>query len=174
MTSGQGFRGLEAEIKILRQVVKDPRPTLNQVVYPYLREHIQRQFETSGAHGGGPTWDFSGEPIYARQKTSLLGKNLGSKPLVWEAGDAQLLPSLTNPQHPNAIFRLEPSRLVVGSNLPYAEALLSTGGIGPYGEPFPARDPFRFTPEQQRELGEEILWDLRRRLRHYHKTPTLL
>ena len=171
--SGQGFRGLETEVRLLQKVVKDPRPTLNSVVYPYMRDHVEQMLKTSGGHAG-QRWDFSGEPLYARRKASLLGSRLGSMPLLWDPKDALLLPSLINPRAAYSIFRLEPKRLVIGSSLPYAEDLLINGGTGPFGESFPARNPFHLTPAQQQELGDEIEHDLSLRLKGYWKTPTLL
>lgn len=170
VTAGNGFAGMEADLRLMQDVVKDPRPTLNQVVYPYMVEHIDEMFRTSGRG----TWNFSGEKIYQRRKTRKDGSRLGSKPMLVDPAHELLRPSLTDPRAPYAIFRLEPKRLVIGSSLPYAEDLLVNGGTGPYGEPFPPRDPFKLDPQQQRELGDLIEHDLKRRLKRYFKTATLL
>lgn len=170
VTAGNGFRGMEADLRLMQQEVQDPRPTLNSVVYPYMVAHIEEMFRTSGQGA----WNFGGEPIYQRNKVARNGARLGAKPLLVDPAHALLLPSLTDPRAPFAIFRLERKRLVIGSSLDYAEDLLVNGGVGPYGEPFPARNPFLLTPQQQQELGDEIEFDLRRRLKRYFKTATLL
>lgn len=168
---GQGFGELEAEIRLLQKVVRDPRPTLNQVVYPYLTDHAEEMVQSAGRHGG-QSWSLA--PRYKAYKQAILGPELAARPLAWARATARLVPSLTDPGHPDAIFRLEQDKLVIGSRVPYAERLLVTGGIGPFGERYPARNPYHLTPPQQQELGDAITYDLKRRLKRYYRTPRLL
>ena len=165
---GAGLGGALRELEILQEIVQDTRPTLNQVVYPYMRQHVEQNFRTLGAHGGGPTWDFSGEPKYQAYKRSILDEPWASMPLWWSPGRARLVPSLTDPGHKDSFFRLGRSSIIFGSLHPNAEQLLGTGGIGPFGERFPARDPFKMTAFQEAELKDLVEHDLNRRLKFYY------
>lgn len=167
---GRGFDGWEKSFTLASKQVQDTRPTLNRVVYPWLRAHIEDQFETSGHHGGEP-WDFSGEPLYERSKIKRYGKQYGTRPLLIPKDKAELLPSLIDPSHPNALWRLSPGQLTLGSTLEWANALLNTGGINPFGERFPARDPYVMTPAQRRELDDLIAHHLAQGLKRYIPLP---
>lgn len=165
--TGMGLSGVIRELKVLTNVVRDTRPTLNQVVHPYIQRHVRLNVKTLGAHGGGPIWDFSGEPIYEYRKTARLGADLGSKPLHVDPEHAELIPSLIEPGHPDSMFRLTADSIIFGSLNDHAEKLLMTGGIGPYGERFPARNPFVMTAGQRAELADLVQHDLSRRLKSY-------
>lgn len=156
--------GFTALIRAVQRVVADPTPTLNRVVYPWLLDHIEGNFETSGAWGG-QAWSFAGEPIYARYKRQMLGDELGARPLLVDPAHERLKPSLINPSHPDHVVRLSGGKLEIGSSVEYARRLLLDGGTGPFGESYPARDPFVMTRAQREELDDEIRWDLRNRLR---------
>lgn len=156
-----GFRAL---LRAVGRIVADPTPTLNRVVYPWLLDHIEGQFETSGSWGGQP-WSFSGEPIYERYKRALLGDDLASKPLLVDTEHERLRPSLVDPSHPDHVVRMEGGRLEIGSSVEYARRLLFEGGTGPFGESYPARNPFVMTDAQQEELFDEMRYDFRLRLR---------
>ena len=164
---GGGLQGALQELKILQEIVADVRPTLNAVVYPYMRMHVEENFRTLGRHGGGGGWDFSGEPKYQAYKRAILDEPWASMPLWWSPGRAQLIPSLTDPGHKDGFFRLTRNSIIFGTLHPNGEALLGTGGIGPFGERFPARDPFQMTPWQEAELKDLVEHDLGRRLKFY-------
>lgn len=156
--------GFTAMIKAVQRVVNDPTPTLNRVVYPWLLDHMEGQFETAGAWGGSP-WSFAGEPIYERYKRQLLGDELAGKPLAVDPAHERLKPSLLDPSHPDHIVRLEGGRLEIGTSVEYARRLLFEGGIGPFGEAYPARNPFEMTSAQREELDDEMRYDFRLRLK---------
>jgi hypothetical protein len=168
--TGKGFGEWEKRFTLSSKAVKDVRPTLNRVVYPWLRGHVQDQFESSGFAGGQP-WDFSGEPLYERAKIRRFGKEYGTRPMLMPDDKAVLLPSLIDPSHPDSLWRLTPGQLRLGSTLEYADRLFNTGGVGPYGERYPARDPFVMTPAQKRELDRLIERDLARGLKRYIPLP---
>lgn len=156
--------GFTARLRAMQQVVDDPTPTLNRVVYPWMLDHLEGQFETAGAWGGEP-WGFDGEPIYARYKRALYGEDLGARPLAVDPAHERLKPSLTQPGHPDHIVRLSGKLLEIGTSVEYARRLLFDGGLGPFGESYPARNPFIMTAAQRAELDDEMRYDLRLRLK---------
>jgi hypothetical protein len=167
---GKSFGDYAKLLRLATKEVKDVRPTLNRVVYPWYVMHVEEQFRTAGKHGG-QAWSFRGEPKYQHMKTRRHGMPYGKMPMLLPDDRAKLLPSLIDANHPDSLFRLMPGQLILGSRLEYADRLFNTGGIGPYGERYPGRDPFQMTPVQERERDRLIEADLRQRLKRYIPLP---
>lgn len=127
-------------------------PVWDNVVHPWLLEHLKRQFKTEGERGGAPWADYSGEPKYRAYKKSALG-NL--RILRWMGGSERLFPSLTQRNAPWHIWESWSSGFRFGSSLPYA-ARLEKGGTGPFGEKYPGRIMLRMTRHQKREMTRAI------------------
>ncbi len=58
--------------------------------------------------------------------------------------------SYTKRRADHHVEELTPGRLRFGSSLPYAGRLVK-GGVGPFGEPYPGRNPLAATRQQQTE-----------------------
>lgn len=136
------------------------RMTVPRELVEYYRNHVEQMVLTAGRHGGA-SWDFSGEPVYAARKMLRFGEPYASSPLLMPPDRAQLLPALIRAWSPDD---LSPERSVQHPN---ATALLSTGGVGPYGERFPARSPYQMTPQQKQEVKALMAAYLRKQLAPY-------
>lgn len=129
-------------------ILKDNQTILEQVIYPWLRRHHQRQFDTGGGWGGRP-WDvYTNEPLYLLRRLATTG-NLNV--LRGRPGDEPLMESFTMPNHPNHIFTARADGLTFGSSLPYVERLIA-GGPNQFGEQAEPRDISAMTTHQQDEM----------------------
>ena len=139
---------VRASLKRRKAALANMAPIFRKLHAP-IRAHFRKNFNTGGAHGG-PAWaDFSGEPKYRAMKIALTGN---AKPLLWgKYSESQLAPSLVMASHPDHIFLVGRDGVLVGTTLPYARRL-AKGGIGPFGERFPGRNPVQIRPHQWREL----------------------
>lgn len=140
---------IERDLNSLRRGIAEKDAIVAKVAAPFLREHIRRQFDTAGQHGGQPWAGFEGEPKYRAFRQRLDGKET---PLQWSRPD--LRESLTLPFHPSQVAR-KSGGLEFGTRITYAGEATS-GGVNRFGEPYPARPIFVFRPEQERELTEKI------------------
>lgn len=163
-TSSADLGTVQRDFSLLLGLVRAPRETLEEVVQPYIEMHVDKQFRTAGRHGG-KRWSFGGEPVYEAAKTARYGARYGKRPLFVPRKVEQLRPSLVMSGHPQAIRRIERGRLTIGTKIRYADRLINTGGVGPYGERYPARDPFQLKARQRLELEKEIARDLVKRAR---------
>ena len=111
----------------------------------YLENHIYDQFQTSGKHGG-EAWDFSSEPKYQKRKEALWGSQYASKPLLVPSQVELLRPAMLRG------FSLSERGLSHTVSSPNASSLIRTGGKNPFGEPYPARNPYVMTRSQRLEI----------------------
>lgn len=148
---GRGVKAYERVLGVNQEVLGDLKPILDASVAPYMLEHMRRQFDTLGAHSGQPWATLKGEPLYYAFKKRILGKGLADKPLWWSRQREQLRPSLTDPAHGHHAYRSGDNGALFGTTVPHAQALLD-GGVGPFGEDYPARNFFHMSQGQRKEL----------------------
>ena len=141
------------------EVVSDMSETFDHVFHPFMLRHMRRQFETSGRYGGAPWAGYDQEPIYAAVKRRRVGHLhvLRGKP-----GQEKLYPSLTT-QGGAHLWQRSADAASFGTRLPFAQGL-ERGGVGPYGERFPARLIVRLPPRVQRALEQLLKADLLARI----------
>lgn len=130
----QDAQGFRKRLSQAERVVSDLSETFEQVFHPFMLRHMKRQFETSGRYGGAAWADYSQEPIYAAAKQRITGH---LRILRWKPGQEQLAPSLMT-QGGLHVARSEPGHAEFGTRVPHA-GQLERGGVGPYGERYPAR-----------------------------------
>lgn len=149
-----GHTEVDRMLGVSAKVVKDMRPVWDGRLHPFFLNHLEHQFKTSGDHGGAPWAGYEGEPRYRAFKKRVVGH---LRPLEWDTGGQFeiLRPSLVEPEHEHHVFTSRPLEAVVGTSYPPA-ARLATGGIGPFGEPFPARRMFAMTRGQIAYLLTEM------------------
>lgn len=149
--TGDGAAAFDRVLGVAAKVVGDMKPIFDRVVRPYVLEHMDRQFNTLGAHGGKPWASLDGEPKYRSFKAAILGEDLARKVLWWDTRGQRLRPSLINPQHPEQVWESSSTRAYFGTAVPYAGDLIR-GGVGPFGERYPGREIFALTQRQRKEL----------------------
>lgn len=130
-TRAQGFM---RRLKTALEVVGDMKPTFERVFHPYMLEHMKDQFESSGGAGGSPWASLDREPLYAAMKRRAVGN---APVLRWPTAGEVLYPSLVS-RGPSHIEKSGAARARFGTAVPHA-AQLEKGGVGPYGERYPAR-----------------------------------
>lgn len=113
----------------------------------------RRQVTSSGAYGGKRWADFAGEPKYRAFKDAI---GALAQPLRWIPGQERLVPALTDPRHPDHRWLRSQRGFELKITIPYV-ASIEAGGIGPFGERFPARPIFPSRSVQLlRGIREEI------------------
>lgn len=137
----------------LHATLSRPQEVLRVVVEPYLREQARRNLESAGAYGG-EAWSFAGEPKYEASKRAW-DAPYAAYPLV--TSSKEFARTLTDPGNPYYQTTLTDSGVTVGTSHPFAYRLIKTGGVGPYGEAYPARDPWAMTKGQDQELAQRVL-----------------
>jgi len=138
-------------IGVSKKAVGDMRPIFEEVVRPYVLEHMDQQFGTLGKHGGKAWKSLDSEPKYKAMKAALVGEALANKVLWWDSAGEVLRPALTKASDSNQVWVSERSRAFFGTGLPYASQLIE-GGTGPFGESFPGRAIFAMSQSQRKEL----------------------
>lgn len=158
----QGQDTINRKLGLVEEVIGDLAPTFRSVVGPFMTQHMRAQFSSEGAYGGSPWAGYDAEPKYRAYKRAILGH---LSILRWQKGGPYeiLYPSLTALGHPANIFRVNPNSVVYGTSVPYAEDL-NKGGIGPFGERYPAREIIAMTGQQKTSLFVEIQRDILRRV----------
>lgn len=154
----KGPRRITRDIKRMQKLV----PEWREVAHPYLLNHMERQFETGGAHGGKRWANYASEPKYLSFKYNVAGT---LRPLRWDDSGVRerLRPSLVLASHSEHVFLPGSQLLQFGTRVPWANSIY-TGGVGPFGEPFPGRNPLAMTLQQKGQLGRRILNHLSARL----------
>lgn len=114
--------------------VEDTIDAAHQAVLVFAR----RQVTSSGAYGGRRWADFAGEPKYRAFKDAI---GALAQPLRWIPGQERLVPALTDPRHPDHRWLKTQRGFELEISIPYI-ASIEAGGIGPFGEKFPARPIF--------------------------------
>ena len=143
------MKGLREEIqqqKLASELLADLSWLYDEVSHPWWVRHLRSQIETQGVHGGDP-WNFANEPRYRAFKERAVGHD---DVFRWEPGREQIVPSLTEIDHPMHDWTAKPLGYSLSTSAPHADVF--EGGIGPFGEPYPARDPFRTREDQLAEL----------------------
>lgn len=161
------IEGLDEQLAFLavqQRMWRSIGPSLQRAAYPWLLAHLKRQAQTGGAHGGA-AWSFGGEPRYAKAKAARYGKRYGARPLALPPRRGVLLPSLISRSHPHHVFRRGADAIEVGSRAPHAHRLFYLGGTGPFGERYPARDPFVMTAGQRAELDRAVVEHVEQRIK---------
>lgn len=98
----------------------------------------RKQLATGGRHGGKPWRGFNAEPKYAAYKLAVVGH---LEPLRWERQPGGLEDALTNQRSGLRRWKTTSESATLLINLPYIKQL-EIGGVGPFGERFPARPIF--------------------------------
>ena len=148
LTVKYDVRSTITQLEQVAELLGDLTWLWNEVSHPWWLAHVEANFATHGRHSG-QDWSFAGEPKYAAYKARVADNQ---DPLRWGAGHEQIYPSSTDESHPLHIWRTDEQGYVIGSNAPNLEDM-QAGGVGPFGEPFPGRDPFYATPQQLDELA---------------------
>lgn len=123
---------------------------LSGQLHEFLLARSREAFASAGASEGAAWAPL--EPAYARYKKARGG---GAEILRWYGARERLYPSLTIAAHPDHLFRVSAEGLVFGSRVPHA-ARLETGGIGPLGEPYPARDVLHLGERSRAHLAQLV------------------
>lgn len=129
------LKGFSAELQRAVDAVSDMAPTWSQVFEPFMAQHMKQQFASQGRAGGKQWAGLEREPRYQAFKRALVGN---APVLRWPSPREQLYPSLVERGHPLHIERRGQERARFGTAVPHA-ARLEQGGIGPFGEAYPAR-----------------------------------
>lgn len=144
------IRALKGRIERVKKI------SLLQIVdasaHPAALTFATRQFASAGAYGGEPWAGYAGEPLYAAFKQA---QGAPMKPLRWSPKDARLEPALTSPRHPDHRWVKGPRGWTLDVSIGYL-AQLETGGIGPFGERFPARRIFPRREALTRDVMEQV------------------
>jgi len=143
------------QCKALRDAMRSQKELWRDVVHPWMVGHWRLQFNSAGGHGG-QLWAPL-EPQYAEAQRAL-----GDSLVPLESSAGILEASFTDPTSRHHKLVIQSRKLMVSSTLPYS-GTLATGGVGPYGESFPARDPRVMTPAQRLEIEAQIYAWFRRK-----------
>lgn len=158
---GTGMVAMSRRLGVLAEAIGDMTPIWRTVVHPWFLEHMKQQFETSGAHGGKPWEGYGAEPKYAAYKQLMVGH---LRPLVWEIdGMERLRPSLVFAEDEDHYAVFTPSRIELGTMVPYAARLVH-GGTGPFKEPYPGRAILAMSDAQKKKLITLIQRDIQKRI----------
>lgn len=146
---------ISRQCRTLSGALRDVSQLWREVVHPWMVQHWRLQFDTAGGHGGRPWAPLEPKYAAAQQGDSLTPLEVNTS--------ARLEPSFVDPVNPAHFFSSSKNAMQAGSPVPYA-GTLGTGGIGPFGESYPARDPREVTPQQLDALRAEIYAWFRGRL----------
>lgn len=116
--------------------------TAREVSLRFARE----QLATGGRKGGVPWAGYQGEPKYAAYKQAVVGH---LEPLRWERQTGGLEDALTNPSSRLRTWTRAGGKVTLSIGLDYVDEL-ENGGVGPFGERFPARPIFPAGPYLRR------------------------
>lgn len=138
-------------IGLATEVLGDLSDIFDDYVHEWLLEHEEKLFDTEGAHGGSTWGDYANEPHYVAYKLQKVGH---LDLLRWEKGGKyeRLYPSLTDPTHSQHVWESSRRGFAFGTALSYA-GRLARGGTGPFGEPYPGRDPILLTRKQKAHIA---------------------
>lgn len=151
--------GWQARLKRAKAVVQDLEPTFEAIYHPFLLMHMRDQFASSGAAGGSRWADLSAEPRYAAYKRSIVGN---VPVLRWPTAREQLYPSLAT-RGPSHIERSSERAARFGTDVPHARTL-ERGGVGPFGERYPARKILVLGTNRSAELYSLLKQDVMARI----------
>jgi|AntDeeMinimDraft_6_1070357.scaffolds.fasta_scaffold00404_8 phage gpG-like protein len=138
------------------EVVSDLKTTFEEVYHPFMLVHMRDQFATGGRAGGQQWAGLEREPKYAAYKRNIVGN---APILRWPTANEQLYPSLTNPRGAGHLASSSDAAARFGTSIAHA-ATLDRGGIGPFGEPFPARPILALGPQRNAALFALLKQDI--------------
>ena len=148
---GSGIAAMSRTLGVAQEAVGDMSDVWRDVVHPFLLEHLGKQFDSLGQHGGEPWESLKGEPKYYAFKKRVLGEELANKPLWWDSENERLRPSLVDAGDQDHRFSSTPTTMFFGTAVDHANSLIE-GGTGPFGENFPGRNIFALTQSQRKGL----------------------
>lgn len=154
-----GFVSWRRRLKRAIAAVQDMAPTFEAVYHPFMLVHMRDQFASGGRAGGSPWADLSGEPRYAAYKRRIVG---GAPTLRWPTAREQLYPSLAT-RGQGHIERSTSRAARFGTSVPHA-ATLERGGVGPFGERYPARKILALGTNRTADLYDLIRRDVYARI----------
>lgn len=152
-----GVRGdaqVSRRLGLAYDVLGDLQPVFDAAMHPFMLTHMKRQFASDGAYGGAPWALYAREPKYTAYKIALVGH---LTPLRWQKGGPfeRLYPSLVDKSHPEHVWKSDGKGASFGTRVPHA-ASLNEGGVGPFGERYPARKIIAMRNESRKELISAI------------------
>lgn len=149
---GEGLQEFRRAIGLRLEVLDSWKPIFDEVVHPYVLEHMRKQFRTEGRHGGAPWAGYHQEPKYAQYRANLVGD---APILSWTPGNMVLRPSFTRSAHYLHVYRATDTKVTIGSSVPYAPRL-NRGGTGPFGEAYSGRTIMAMKRSQKTGLVREV------------------
>lgn len=152
-----GVRGedvVKRKIGLAFEVLGDLTEVWDDSIHPFMIDHMKSQFKSDGAHGGSPWALYGAEPKYTAYKIALVGH---LTPLRWQKGGPfeRLFPSLVDRSDRDHVWESSAKGAVFGTSLPYAGDL-NAGGIGPFGERYPARKIIAMRQDQKKKMISAI------------------
>lgn len=162
-----GFVSWRRRLKRALVAVQDMAPTFEAIYHPFMLVHMRDQFASGGRAGGSPWADLSGEPRYAAYKRRIVGN---APTLRWPTSREQLYTSLAT-RGPGHIERTTGRAARFGTSVPHA-AQLEKGGVGPFGEPYPARKILALGTNRTADLFSLIRRDVYARI-NARRRPTV-
>lgn len=137
-------------VELLTSLRELRRTNLGEITDRTAREvsvSFARQQLATGGRTGGKAWaGYQGEPKYAAYKQAVVGH---LDPLRWGRQPGGLEDALTNPSSRLRSWTKSGGKSKLTINLPYIDDL-ERGGVGPFGERFPARSIFPLGPQLKR------------------------
>lgn len=150
----EGGRPFQAKLQVSAEVLGDLSEMFDEVVHPWMINHVRTQFETSGRHGGAAWEGYGNEPKYKAFKRRVVGR---LELLRWapDEGKERLYPSLVNTGHPDHVWQRDNHSARFGTSVPYASDL-EEGGVGPFDERYPGRPILTFKKSQIVDASSKI------------------
>jgi len=125
---------------------------VNEVIHPWFLEAAAKNILSQGRLVG-ENWNYSTEPKYAAWKEKKIHD---LTVLRWGGSQGErLFPSLTDPKDVEHYFRVTNNSVSIGTSVEYAQRL-TTGGEGPFGEPYPGRSLLPSSGSLNKRLMTEI------------------
>ena len=165
----QALTELEKKVPKAAEVLTDMERLADEVLFPFMRSHVEEVYQTQGRPPGTVWADYSDEPQYRMFKAGVLGyetsdgeadpsqlpigQNAPGGLMRWE-GQERLQPSLTQRQHPEHIEDTFELKAWFGTSVPYAKRLAQTGGTNLFGEPYDARPVLAMRSRRKQTLLE--------------------
>lgn len=140
-----GIDKVAAKVERMQETTDDLRPTMRDVVYPWLLEHARRQWASEGKYGGNGWTPISDGWIAHKLRKGKPRQILRYTDTYRKAA--------TRKDHKLQSLEMTRKQLKISINLPYARAQQKAG-----------RDPWERKRKQRAELASMIRKDIRRRI----------
>lgn len=143
-----GERAVSRKIGLAAEIIGDLRDVFDEDLHPFMLDHMKSQFASSGRHGGKPWASYDKEPKYTAYKIALVGH---LDVLRWQKGGPfeRLYPSLVDKTDVDHVWKTSGKSARFGTRVAYA-GRLNQGGVGPFGESYPARKMLAMTDQQKK------------------------